>query len=123
MALKRRMWFWLLLLLILIPCILWRGALRRSNEPIEHIAIPAPRQHRSAQEDLAQGGGLVPVYVPSSVARLSEYHRPAEYLLTGTVTSEQGEALPGAIVSLHETGMSRVTYDWPPPFLYQDMRQ
>lgn len=119
MPLKRKMWPLLLLLLFLIPFVFWRAATRRSDQLTGQTETPAPSQHVPEQENFTPDGRRGPVYVPAVRAQLEGYKRPTEYFLAGRVTSEQGDALPGAIVSLHETGMSRITYDWPSPFLYQ----
>lgn len=59
----------------------------------------------------------VPAYVPIGDARIPRLDRSAEYLLTGKVTSEQGDGLPGATVSLHSSMGTPPAYEWPPAVL------
>jgi hypothetical protein len=56
-----------------------------------------------------------PTYVPISRMRLDEYNAGTEYVMTGKVTSEKGEALPGTTVSVYSSSPVAPKYEWPAP--------
>jgi hypothetical protein len=117
---RKKHWLPLLLLLLLAPMVyvLWQGVLRRRppyNPASSHLSPGESRQSSAPLLPGRQG----PVYVPAGEAKLSEYGMRADYVMTGSVLSEEGEALPGAAVSLHPTGLSRITFEWPAALLTQ----
>ena len=64
-----------------------------------------------------QAAPYVPAGVASTISRITAC--AADYVMTGKVLSEEGEALQGATVSLHQTGLSRITFEWPAALLTQ----
>jgi hypothetical protein len=89
------------------------------DHPIAEPGIgPRPGTRPATTQDETVGQA-VPGYVPASKARLQAYEQDMAYLITGKVSTEKGEALPGAIVSVHSAGFSRTTYVWPAPMISQ----
>jgi protocatechuate 3,4-dioxygenase beta subunit len=91
--------------------------------------IPAPPAPTNAPE---QAGALetgtlrrlnirkpAPAYVPLADAKIGGDYQESGYFLTGKVSSEQGEALPGAIVSIHAAKPDFSSPEWPAPVISQ----
>jgi protocatechuate 3,4-dioxygenase beta subunit len=63
-----------------------------------------------------------PVYVPLADAKIRGDYRETGYFLTGKVSSEQGEVLPGAMVSIHASRpdfLDFLSTEWPAPVISQ----
>jgi hypothetical protein len=126
MARNRRHWLWLLLLLLAI-FLFWHRSERqehqtsnvsvdsgetagKSDHPTNVIRIP-----QGFSPGVKNGTG----YFGTGDARLREYDQTLEFLLTGRVTSEQGEPLPGVMVSLHNSLPEFPDYSWPEAIISQ----
>ena len=126
MAPKRRRWLWLLLLLLLIPAMIWNSKKQQYNQSAKSEISPANEIRSSVpqkQVDLSvlpkRGSAIVPRYIPAREARLVNYEKNAVFILTGRVTSEEGGALRGAVVSLHSAKGSWPDYQWPKALISQ----
>jgi hypothetical protein len=110
---------WLLLLLLIPACLLlwfFVGS-RRVQPPSPGAAqIPAsqPRENQGRSTRLPNLSTL-PRYVLMSYAGEREDSHAIEYQLAGIVTSEKGEVLPGAVVSVHNSGPRKPKFSWPNP--------
>jgi hypothetical protein len=127
---RKKRWLPLLLLLILLlalmPYVPWQKILSWQeilNSASSHADAGANPQfnHGASQPSSApfQVGSQGPVYVPAGEARLRDYGMRTDYVIAGRVLSEEGEPLPGTTVSIHKTGLSRITFEWPAPLLTQ----
>jgi hypothetical protein len=123
---KRRRWLWLLLLLLLIPAKIWNSRRQADTPSAKSDKPPANESRLSVPQKQAdfpvlpqRDSAIVPVYIPVREARLVNYERNSIFILTGRVTSEDGGALPGAVVSLHSAKGIWPDYQWPKALISQ----
>ena len=112
---KRCLW---LLLLIPICLLLWWIYTHRSAQTTDRASAPVNDRVRPTDtHQAALPAKFVPVlsYMPAREVKLDEHYQGSEYQLMGTVSSESGEILLGATVSLHSAGPRKPRYEWPPP--------
>jgi len=116
------LWLLSLLLSVLILCYIWRETARQGDQSIERPSKPTisyqpgtPPRHSG----LTASGKQTPAYLPKGEVELQEYshnfEQGTEYVITGRVTTEKGEALPGAIVLLHSSKYKPPKFEWPAP--------
>jgi protocatechuate 3,4-dioxygenase beta subunit len=122
MARNRRRWLWLLLLLLFI-FLLWHNSGQQKYKTAKSSTVSVdpgkmanrsdhpPNEIRNPQE-LPPGARRTPAYVRPGDVRLREYDQPIDFIFTGRVTSEQGEPLPGVMVSLHNSRPEFPNYQW-----------
>jgi len=106
MARKIKAWFWILLLIPVLAVLTWYVIGRRDNQP----AAPEP-ETGAAEQPAAAVPAPEASYEPLGDATLG---KPGEYVVAGKITSEMGEAISGAEVSLF-----RSPPRWNPPVLEQ----
>ncbi|MBZ5497894.1 MAG: carboxypeptidase-like regulatory domain-containing protein [Acidobacteriia bacterium] len=109
MAIDKKRW---LLSVIPLVCILWPAAGCRRNPPAEQTAQPAAESQAGTARDAPPA-----TYVQLGEASLRAFETGTEYLLSGRVTSELMEALPGATVSVYGSAplWSPPTFEQPAP--------
>ncbi len=111
MARKWKLWLGVASLIVFLLAA-WFLIGRRWNRPVQQASLP-PESGQSAAEVL-QGERPVPAYVPLGESQLHASEAVPEYRLSGKVTSEMGEPLPGAVVSIYGTPPR-----WSPPSFEQ----
>ncbi len=97
MASQGKYWLWLLLLLSLLLLMCCLGGCQGNRTAPQAEAPPTDSGAGTAQS------APPPTYVPINQTLLSGLESSAEYVVSGRVTTELMEALPGATVSLYET--------------------
>jgi hypothetical protein len=119
----RRRWVWIALTAFaLLGALLGAASVRRwwptekqpqKNEdraPAHATRLIGPREPSRQARPME-----APTYVPINRMRLDEYGVGAEYVMTGKVTSEQGESQPGTTVSVYDSWPVAPKYKWPVP--------
>jgi hypothetical protein len=106
MARNRKLWLYILLILIPIAYFAWRQAGRRSSPPAEQVAQPETGEQPGKEIPIPE-----PTYMPVGEAALAT---STEYLVSGKITDETGEALPGAAVAISPSSPR-----WSPPAFEQ----
>ena len=116
---KRLLW-----LLLLIPLIYlsWHAGARWQSQSGDltpkHFADSQPTP-LSRPSDIQSSNKPAPFDATGREARLMQGGQGTECILTGRVTDKQGEALRGAVVSLHRWRPQAPKFEWPDPIISQ----
>lgn len=108
MAREGKYWLWFRLLFSFV-FLIWCLEGCHGNPPAQQAEKPAPDSEAGTAQNAPPAN-----YVPMNETLLSGLESSSEYVVTGRVTTELMEALPGATVSLYETAPR-----WSPPAFEQ----
>ena len=126
MMIRKKCWPWLLLLMV-VGVVLWLSSRRSAvqapslNPETNEKAMKPERENRVARPWLNRSPAFFP-YASMGKTIVSEFDHGSEqhedFVLSGRVTSQAGDPLPGAIVSVHAPRKAPA-YEWPTTETFQ----